>query len=102
MTATTSTTFEQLIHRHTDLLATMLDKGDLGEMTAAEFIDHVDSAVHLLAQSGIWASDREEMEAAHLYLSNAYQLADDDPAKTVLLGKADGYLNGFDETDWIC
>lgn len=102
MPATTTTTFEYVIRRHRRLLAVMLDKKIKKTVTPEKFVDHVDSAVVFLSQSVTWNSERESMEAVRTYLSDAFPLADDDPAKAVLIGKADEYLSGMDETDFLC
>ncbi|QES45207.1 hypothetical protein DEJ49_33245 [Streptomyces venezuelae] len=105
MTAATSSAFDSIIHRHGDLIATLLANGDrasLGEVPPEEFIDKVDSAVHFLGMSPFWSDDREAMSTAHAYLCDAYQLADDDPAKAVLIEKASDHLDDLDAEDYLC
>ncbi|MEU6674825.1 hypothetical protein [Streptomyces sp. NPDC046925] len=105
MTTTTSSAFESIISRHGDLIATLVAGGDqtsLGEVSAEEFIDKVDSAVHFLGLTPFWSDDREAMSTAHAYLSDAFQLTDGDPAKSVLIDKASDHLDYLDADDFIC
>lgn len=94
-------TFEYVIKRHRSLLATVLGEKIEKTATAEEFVDHVDSAVHFLSLSPFWHDEHEAMQAAHTYLGDAFPLANDDPAKAILIGKASEYLDGLDEEDFL-
>lgn len=104
LTATTAT-FQQTIDHHKGLIAAILseeglDASDLADVTPEQFVEYVSDATHVLAQSPLWSSDHEAMESARVYLADASQLADDDPAKAALLGKASSHLDSIDETDF--
>lgn len=105
MPTLTITSFQQVIDRHKSLIAAILsegglDEGDLDDVKPEQFVEHIGDAAHVLDQSPLWSSDRETMESARVYLADASQLADDDPAKAVLLGKASNHLASIDETDF--
>lgn len=105
MPTLTITSFQQVIDRHKSLIAAILseeglDESDLADVTPEKFVEHVSDSAHVLDQSSLWVSDHEAMESARVYLADASQLADGDPAKAVLLGKASGHLDSIDETDF--
>lgn len=105
MLTATTTTFQQTIDRHKGLIAAILseeglDESDLIDITPEQFVEYVGDATHVLAQSPLWSSDHETMEAAHAQLADALQLADSDPAKAVLLDTASRRLDSIDATDF--
>jgi hypothetical protein len=103
MQTLTITSFQQVIDRHKSLIAAILREGGLDDLDAVSperFVEHVSDSAHVLDQSSLWVSDHEAMESARVYLADASQLADGDPAKAVLLGKASSHLDSIDETDF--
>ncbi|MEU8829366.1 hypothetical protein [Streptomyces sp900116325] len=105
MQTLTITSFQQVIDRHKSLIGAILseeglDESDLAEVTPEQFVEYVSDATHVLAQSPLWSSDHETMEAAHVHLTDALGRSDSDPAKAVLLDTASRHLDGIDTTDF--
>jgi hypothetical protein len=94
----TITTFEQIINRYRDLIAAVLQEDLAEDLTPEQFTLHVADAA--AAVEDVWGLDPTDMDLAANYLGDAWRQADDSVRSESLI-RANGFLTGYNEEDFI-
>jgi hypothetical protein len=93
-----TTQFSQLIAEYGPDLERVLELDGLAKMAPEAFIDDLDGVAHVWAREGYGRllDGADELSAAVTYLRDALPLADSDPEKSKLLGRAGKRLADID------